>query len=314
MKHKYEVSVLISSLYINKELFEAIKSIVNCDFPKNKYEIIVVHENNKNNLKGDIKDYGVKKRVSIQLIKIPSGKGLGYNRHMAVRFSKGKYLACTDADCKFPKEWLKIMYNEIKTSKKNVAAVQGSVKVPKSNYLGNCIALLGFPGGASVGFDKIFYVDKNNYTNQISTGNCIFKKALVLEVGNFTLNKKYSYVEDKEMALRLNKEGYKVKFTKNSYVMHPPTKKIFAYFRRQYIKGFASQIMVEEYKLFKEMGKTRIISIKNIIMNAGISLELPLVVFLLFTGYFFWACGYLIAKIRSWKDTTHKSSSNPHAN
>src|SRR3989338_1472658 len=177
-----EISILMTALNVDDLLYKAIKSISENDFPKTRYELIVVHELNNDEKKKEIVKYTKKAGLVAKLIKIKSTRHIGFNRRKLVEFARYKYLLFTDADCVVPKNWIKTMYNEIKSSGDNIGGVVGSVKVPKSTFIGDCISSLGFPGGAFLGFDKMFYVDNNGYTNQISTGNVILKIDVVKKV------------------------------------------------------------------------------------------------------------------------------------
>ncbi|MFH0837515.1 MAG: glycosyltransferase family A protein [Candidatus Aenigmatarchaeota archaeon] len=182
-----EISILMTALNVDELLHSAIKSIAENDFPKSKYELVVVHEldnhSKKNEILKDVKKWGIDARI----IKIESTRHIGFNRRKLVEFAKYKYLLFTDADCVVPRNWINIMYNEIESVDSKTAAVMGSVKVPRSTFIGDCISSLGFPGGAFLGFEKMFFVDSNGYTNQISTGNIILRQKAVKEVGSFSL-------------------------------------------------------------------------------------------------------------------------------
>lgn len=292
-----EISILMTALNVDDLLYRAIKSIVENDFPKNRYELIVVYELNNEEKKKEIVEYAKRSGLDARIIKIKSTRHIGFNRRKLVEFARYKYLLFTDADCVVPRNWIKTMYNEIKTSDEKTGGVVGSVKVPKSTFLGDCISSLGFPGGAFIGFDKMFYVDKNGYTNQISTGNVILKTDAVKKVGSFSMD--YVCLEDKDMALKLIEHGYKIKFSRNSYVMHPPTASWTRLMKRLYIKGYDSYTLLKNHEIGKDMTGTRLRSIKNILSYTGFSTKLPVVLFLLFTGYISQIIGYTKARFSS---------------
>ncbi|OGM01751.1 hypothetical protein A3K72_00995 [Candidatus Woesearchaeota archaeon RBG_13_36_6] len=271
----------------------ALKSIANCDFPKRKYEVVVVYEQNNNVFKKGIIKFAKKQNLKLKIMKIPSKKGLGFNRNMAVKNSRGRYLAFTDADCKVPIFWLKLMYNEIKKTQDNVAAVVGGLKIPKYSFLSDSISKLGFPAGGSIGFERMFYVDENSFTNHISTGNCIIKRKALVDIGNFDVNCKG--IEDKDLALRLIKKKYKIKYLKGSYVFHPPNKSFKSFLKRNFIKGRDSYFFVIKHKgQIKTLGQNRLKSLKNI-LSSNVSIEFPFILFLLVISYLLESAGYFYA-------------------
>jgi len=292
-----EISVLMTSLNVDDLLHRAIKSIAENDFPKGKYEVVVVHELNNKEKKEEIERSVKRWGLDAKIIKIKSTRHIGFNRRKLVEYSKYKYLLFTDADCVVPRNWIKTMYNKIRSTSDSVGAVVGSVKVPKSTFIGDCISSLGFPGGAFIGFDKMFYLDKNDYTNQISTGNVILKKTAVKKVGSFSMD--YICLEDKDMALKLIEHGYRIEFSRDSYVMHPATTSWIRLMKRLYIKGYDSCILLKNHEIGKDMSETRIRSINNILSYTGFSIKLPFVLFFLFTGYISQIIGYIIAKLKN---------------
>ena len=117
MKQKPIFSVIIPAYNEEKYLPACLKPLVNQDFPREKYEVIVV------DIVSIDKTPQIAKKFKVKLIKEPK-KGLIRARQRVLKIAKGQYIAHTDADCLVPKNWLSTIFKHF-TENKNIIAVAG---------------------------------------------------------------------------------------------------------------------------------------------------------------------------------------------
>lgn len=169
------VSVVIISRDRHQMLESVVRSLLALDYPSDKYEIVVVEEDDQpQEIKG------------VKYIFLPrKNKGLGFARNIGVKHSSGDIIAFTDDDCIVSNQWLKEIVSTFQAY--NVGGVAGTTRAQKGNLIGQCEEILGFPGGGLRRFVKAN--GKIIETELLSGCNCAYKQ----EVFNFTRFKEESY-------------------------------------------------------------------------------------------------------------------------
>ena len=99
---------IIMAAYNRKDiLVKAIEKIMEMDYPKANYEIIVGDNNSTDGTPQKMKEFSVKNKTKMNLkYLIEKRKGNIYARHSAVKHATGKYLVFCDDDCFVEKNWL----------------------------------------------------------------------------------------------------------------------------------------------------------------------------------------------------------------
>lgn len=88
-------------------LVKAIGKIMEMDYPKAEYEVIVGDNNSTDGTLEVMKDFAEKNKGKLNLkYLVEKRRGNIYARHSAVSHSTGKYLVFCDDDCLVPKNWL----------------------------------------------------------------------------------------------------------------------------------------------------------------------------------------------------------------
>src|SRR3989338_4849729 len=145
MKEEYPfVSVAVVALNAEKTIKECLDSLINLNYPKHKYEIMLID--------GYSKDNTIKIANNFKNVKIFHNKAkiTASGRNIAIKKSKYNFLAFIDSDCVAPEDWLKILTNNMNVSSSEIAGVGGANIAPKNaerfvkaisiaqrNFLGN---------------------------------------------------------------------------------------------------------------------------------------------------------------------------------
>ena len=224
-------------------------------------------------------------------------QGIPFNRNQGLTQAHGNIIIFIDDDCWVPENWLKALLKPLQ-SDKNILAVTGGTKVPPSTLLGDSIAALGFPGGGLLGFDKVWKVSSDGFTNHLSVGNCALRKELFSHVGLFDEQMKFG-AEDTEFSQRMERAGILVKYVPQAYAFHEARTSWNSFVQWQLRRGRAN------YHFKKKVGKVhhfitlRVWSAKNIMQANITKARFPLVIFLLGSSFVLQQYGYFREK---WKN------------
>lgn len=104
---RFKVSVIIPAYNRAVLLIQALKSLMDQDFPKDDFEIIVVDNNSKDNTRDEIGKFyeEFKGRINFKYL-IENRQGDIYARHTGAFHSEGEILLFTDDDATFDKNWI----------------------------------------------------------------------------------------------------------------------------------------------------------------------------------------------------------------
>lgn len=98
-----QVSVIVPVRNRAEDIQQCLESILNCHYPQDKVEIIVVDDGSTDHTKEVIKQYPV------QLIVMEQNVGQSRCRNVGVAAAKADLIAFTDSDCIVDKHWLNIL-------------------------------------------------------------------------------------------------------------------------------------------------------------------------------------------------------------
>ncbi len=251
-------------------------------------EILLLHESNM-----ALSSPGLP--VPVRYITIPEKQGIPFNRNQGIQQAQGEIVVFIDDDCWVQEHWLESLVEPL-LADKTLLAVTGGTTVPASNLLGDCIAALGFPGGGSLGFEKMWKVSREGLTNHLSVGNCALRRDVFDTVGYFDESMK-SGAEDAEFSFRLEKKGIPVKYVPEGYAYHEARTTWKEFVRWQLRRGRANYHFKRKVGKVGEFVKLRAWSSKNII-KSNVNYRLPVIVGLLGMSAALQQFGYLQEK---WK-------------
>ena len=211
------ISVVICAHNEEKRLLESLNTVKDQDFPKEKYEIVVVDNASTDNTAEIAKAAGARVVEEKQ-------KGIAFARQKGSEEALGEIIVFTDADTKVPKHWLKTIADAYEKDEK----------------------LIGFGGTYKINTGtkaSQFFINNGMYylyfLARIITGgwmligpNMSYKKWAFEKTGGF--NTKLSQGEDTDISEKLQKFG-KVKLINHFYVFQSGRR-----FEQGLIKGLLS--------------------------------------------------------------------------
>src|SRR3989344_5641268 len=166
---KPKISVVIPSYNSMKTLKNTLESLKKQTFKD--FEVLIVDDCSRD------ESFALAKRYTgsnTKILRNKENKGPAVSRNVGIKNARGGIIALTDSDCILSKDWLENMHKRFKD--KNINVIMGKVNIEKSTFLGDSISSLGYPAGGSVGFDRMWRVDKNGWTERASSCNMGVRK------------------------------------------------------------------------------------------------------------------------------------------
>lgn len=190
-------SIVIPCYNEEKTLPFLLESLKQLDYPSQEFEVIIVDNNCTDQTVLVAQRWGVNKIVKEER------QGLTWARQKGFLAASGEIIACLDADCRVPSDWLKKAEKYLQ--KPNVVAASGpydyfdaSVFFRRTSFLFQSIFYPIIPPFLHFIFRKPAAI--------IIGGNCFIKKSILEKIGGFDTSVKF-WGEDVMTALRLAKEG-----------------------------------------------------------------------------------------------------------
>jgi glycosyltransferase involved in cell wall biosynthesis len=196
MENLSYVSIIVPTFNEEESIGECIESLLRLNYPKNKYEVIIVDNNSKD------KTVDIAKRYPVKLF-YEKGKQTPYAaRNRGIEHSNGEIVAFTDADCIVDKEWVREGIRFFKGNK--IGMMQGST----ISYQKEKIKSKIFKYGSDLREEDWHY----------GTCNMFYRKDILKEVGGF--DDGFFSGGDTDLAWRIKEKGYQSLFSPSAIVYH----------------------------------------------------------------------------------------------
>jgi len=204
---KIYLSIIVCIYNGERTLKETLNSLVNQNYPKEKYEIILINDGSEDEsekiclsvIKQNMDKYPIIRYISQE------NKGLSLARNLGIALSKGEIVAYIDQDAVADINWIKQLSDEFEVDQ-DLMVIGGKTKI-----LNNQCWFSNF----------IFIIHYETYNNQIAIigTNMAFRKKIFKKVGGFY--KTFKHFGDESAFLRINIfNKYKVKQTAKAIVYH----------------------------------------------------------------------------------------------
>jgi cellulose synthase/poly-beta-1,6-N-acetylglucosamine synthase-like glycosyltransferase len=290
------VSVVMTVLNMERTLDECLESLIQLDYPKDLYEIIVVDGKSKDRTK-EIVQKRIKSTKSPQ-IKLYEKEGLvGVGRNEAFRNAKGKIIAITDGDMVVPPNWLDNLINEFEDDVGGVGGPNDNADTSLITTAIGCIDVQGpsfdvVPLRGQNPYREPFKSDSNVYTTVCR--NSAYKKSVLDEIGGF--DERIISCDDPELNIKILKKGYKLKYTPHALVKHHHRSSISGFYKQQ--RRYAvSQAIVNKIhpELYRHIQPLPFLAVVSLVYLLLMSLFIPILIYLpllIIIGYAVIVAGY----------------------
>ena len=165
-----------------------------------------------------------------------SGMGIPYYRNVGTRLAGGRVIVYIDDD-ETPRDafWLSRLVDPI-ISKGEKVTVAGAWIPQGQGFLADLISLLGYPGGGSLGWRNVWYVDGLGYTDKLCTCNCALDKATLEAVEGFNESLVLG-ASDLFLGEELMEHGARILFVDDAAVLHEARGDLAGFVRWQVDRG-----------------------------------------------------------------------------
>jgi GT2 family glycosyltransferase len=198
MKNKIQISIIILNYNGRKWLKKCLDSILNSDFNKKNYEVIVVDNNSPDN------SIEIAKKSNVKIIENKENLGFAEGNNIGMRKAKGDYIVLFNNDLIVEKNWLKKAFSIMEENKK-IGALGGKIFYKKTSE--------EWFGGAKIHFGGLVnhhYLSNNIGESDYMVGAAVmFRKSVLDKIGLFD-KRFFLYSEDIDLGKRIRKNKYKV--------------------------------------------------------------------------------------------------------
>lgn len=195
------------------------------DFP---YEIVVIANGPVDEAKIDT---GL-----VRLYHEDPGRGIPHYRNLGMELSRGHIIAYIDDDeTPVDGEWLQNITRPILLGEERVTVAQ--TYIPQGQgFFADLVSMLGYPGGASLGWRNVYNVDEDNHTDKLPSGNCAIEKSLLEEIGGFHDDLALG-ASDLLLGEDILERGVKMRFVDEASVTHEARSDLVGFARWQINRG-----------------------------------------------------------------------------
>ena len=113
-----DVSVIVTNYNYGRLLRRCIRSLLNQDLPRDRYEILVIDDHSSDDSCEALETFV--ERSEVRLIVNPENLGVGVSSRVGVTESRGKFFVRVDADDYVQPPFLYMLYNFLKLSPRHV--------------------------------------------------------------------------------------------------------------------------------------------------------------------------------------------------
>jgi GT2 family glycosyltransferase len=259
------VSVVIPSYNpktsLLRELYDSLLSQSLGDF-----EVILVDD-----ASSDVSAYACIQDKRFRILYQGRNHGPAACRNRGARAAESEFLFFTDTDCVLDPDALKQVVDNLYGG----AIVMGNTITRVRTPFGRAVALLGFPGGGILGFDKVWRVDEEGYTNSFSSCALAFRKVVFETLGEFDETFPVAGGEDTVLARQAVLAGCRIRYVPAIRVFHVEKGDLCGFLRWQLTRGRGNYHIKKRVDKVGGYLKLRFWTFKNSLRAAGPRYFLP---------------------------------------
>ncbi len=191
------------------------------------FEVIVVDD------ASDGAAYALPEDSRFRLVSRPRRSGPAACRNAGAAEARAECLFFTDTDCVLGPDTLSRAVKELALAPVSTGNTITRVETP----FGRLVALLGFPGGGILGFDRVWRVDPAGFAQSFSSCNVAVRRDFFAEMGGFDETFPVAGGEDTVLARRILEAGHKIRYQAAQEVFHVEKPDLRGFIRWQIVRG-----------------------------------------------------------------------------
>lgn len=210
-------------------LSKTVDSLLKLEYPKDRYEIIIVDNASKDGSREVIEKYGDK----VKALFLMENKGFSAGNNVGIRVAKGEYVCLLNNDCIVDKNWL---IELAKTADKDpdIFAVNSKIMLGKTDKIQNA-GIIVFPdgyardrGAVPVNGIQEYEEDHGQYNKEENVDAAcaaavLYRKSILDRIGLLD-ESFFMYYEDVELSERAKKHGYRIVYCPKAIAFHEHAK------------------------------------------------------------------------------------------
>jgi poly-beta-1,6-N-acetyl-D-glucosamine synthase len=264
------VSIVIPAWNEGKSILSTLEYLDGMDYPKDKFEVIVVDDGSKDDTFEIAKKFS-KGKDYLTVLKNEKNSGKSFSVNRALELAKGEYFAVMDADTIADQDLLKKILSYF--VKDDVAAVTTQMKVQYADNVWERMQRIEYIFASYVR-RMMALIGTLHYTNGIMS---VFRTKILRKVGGFSPK---VMTEDLEIAMRLKALGYDVRICEDGYGYTKVPKKLKALWRQRvrWFRGYIQTCLLH----YKIMANKK----HGLLGLFQMPLEIGMLLLMLFSGVF----------------------------
>ncbi|MBN2013943.1 MAG: glycosyltransferase [Candidatus Altiarchaeota archaeon] len=284
------VSVVVVVYNEEKYIQGCIESLLRLNYPKNRYEVVVVDGMSTDRTQEIVKKYPIKLVINKARF-CPPGRNLG------VENARGDYVAFTDGDCEVDVNWLKTLVDEIRKCPDEVVSVGGpNLVFETDSLLARTIGHMQETYLGSGGSAQSYKIDEPRYVESIPTCNILYKKEILAKE---RYDDELKIGEDAELHFRLRRLGYKFLYLPNAIVWHHRRSKIVNFIGHIWTYGKAMGGVTRKHKkIIRFYAFLPPLAIIALILAYPLILYFPLIIWIYLLGIGIYSIALLISSLQ----------------
>lgn len=219
-------SIIIPTYERPAQISKCLESIAKLDYPKNKFEVVVVDDGSINPPEKLVNSY--KDRLNITLI-TQKNAGPAGARNTGAKKASGEFLAFTDDDCVPDSNWLNAFENEFNRDPEIVLG----------GYTVNSLAENPYSTASQelINYLYSYYNSDRNNAKFFASNNIAVRADLFEQIGGFDVTTLRATAEDREICDRWVYNGHKMTYTTDAIVFHSHNLSLTQYWKQHFNYG-----------------------------------------------------------------------------
>lgn len=210
-------------------------------------------------------DYGFLKDPRFRVIFKPANTGPADSRNAGAGAAASDSLFFTDSDCELSPRTLETAARLLGGED----AVMGDTVTRPASFIGRIVAFMGFPGGGSIGFSKVWKVSPDGYTQSVSSCNLAIRKDVFFGAGRFDAGFPVPGGEDTVFGKVLTGKNIRIKHEPVQVVYHVEKDSLPGFVKWQLTRGRGNYHIKRKLGRIGGFLKLRLWSFRNSLRAAG---------------------------------------------